>query len=69
MLVDLKQVTESILESLKGIVEEDFDVDCDYTDTVNEINLRSKTNDKHFHVLVLETTKDIDMQGVKASGF
>ena len=67
--MDLKQVTESILESLKGIVEEDFDVDCDFTDTVNEINLRSKTNDKHFHVLVLETTKDIDMQGVKASGF
>ena len=69
MLVDLKQVTDTILESLKGIVEEDFDVDCDFTDTVNEINLRSKSDDKHFHILVLETTKDIDMQGVKASGF
>jgi len=67
--VDLKQVTETILESLKGIVEEDFEVDCDFTDTVNEINLRSKTNDKHYHVLVLESTKDIDLQGVKASGF
>jgi len=67
--VDLKQVTETILESLKGIVEEDFEVHCDFTDTVNEINLRSKTNDKHYHVLVLESTKDIDLQGVKASGF
>lgn len=67
--MDLKQVTDSILESLKGIVEEDFEVDCDFTDTVNEINLRSKTNDKHYHVLVLESTKDIDLQGVKASGF
>lgn len=67
--MDLKQVTETILESLKGIVEEDFEVDCDFTDTVNEINLRSKTNDKHYHVLVLESTKDIDLQGVKASGF
>ena len=43
--MDLKQVTDTILESLKGIVEEDFDVDCDFTDTVNEINLRSKSND------------------------
>lgn len=67
--MDLKQVTESILESLKGIVEEDFAVECDFTDTVNEINLRSKSDDKHFHILVLETTKDIDTQGVKASGF
>ena len=61
--MDLKQVTESILESLKGIVQEDFEVDCDFTDTVNEINLRSRTDDKHFHVLVLESLKDLDTGG------
>lgn len=61
--MDLKQVTDTILESLKGIVQEDFAVDCDYTDTVNEINLRSKTDDKHFHVLVLESLKDLDTSG------
>jgi len=61
--VDLKQVTDSILESFKGIVEEDFEVGFDFTDTVNEIKLRSKTDDKVFHVLVLESLKELDTGG------
>ena len=61
--MDLKQVTDSILESFKGIVEEDFEVGFDFTDTVNEIKLRSKTDDKVFHVLVLESLKELDTGG------
>jgi hypothetical protein len=64
LLVDLKQVTDSILESFKGILEEDFEVGFEFTDTVNEITLRSKTDDKKvFHVLVLESLKDLDTSG------
>jgi hypothetical protein len=61
--MDLKQVTDSILQSFKGIVEEDFEVGFDFTDTVNEIKLRSKTDDKVFHVLVLESLKELDTGG------
>ena len=64
MLVDLKEVTDTILESFKGIVEEDFEVGFEFSDTVNEITLRSKTDkDKVFHVLVLESLKDLDISG------
>jgi len=48
-------VTDSILESFKGIVEEDFEVGFEFTETVNEISLRSKTDDKVFHLLVMES--------------
>ena len=58
--MDLQQVTDSILESFKGIIEEDFEVGFEYSDTVNEINLKSKTDDKVFHVLVLESLKDFE---------
>jgi len=61
--VDLKQVTDSVLESFKGIIEEDFEVGFEFTDTVNEIKLRSKTDDKVFHVLVLESLKELDTGG------
>lgn len=48
-------MTDSILESFKGIVEEDFEVGFEFTETVNEISLRSKTDDKVFHLLVMES--------------
>lgn len=48
-------MTDSIRESFKGIIEEDFEVGFEYTDTVNTIDLKSKTDDKVFHVLVLES--------------
>ena len=53
--MDLNQVTDSILESFKGIIAEDFEVGFEFTDTVNTIDLKSKTDDKVFHVLVLES--------------
>ncbi len=61
--MDLKEVTDTILESFKGIVEEDFEVGFEFTDTVNEISLKSKSDDKVFHVLVLESLKDLDTSG------
>jgi len=61
--VDLKEATDSILESFKGLVAEDFEVEFEFTDTVNEITLRSKTDDKVFHVLVLESLSELDMGG------
>lgn len=61
--MDLKEVTDTILESFKGILEEDFEVGFEFSDTVNEINLKSKTDDKVFHVLVLESLKDLDTSG------
>ena len=64
LLVDLKEVTDTILESFKGIVEEDFEVGFEFTDTVNEITLRSKSDDKVFHVLVLESLKELDQPEV-----
>ena len=63
MLVDLKEATDSILESFKGLVSEDFEVEFEFTDTVNEITLRSKTDDKVFHVLVLESLSELDTGG------
>lgn len=61
--MDLKEATDSILESFKGLVAEDFEVEFEFTDTVNEITLRSKTDDKVFHVLVLESLSELDMGG------
>ena len=64
MLVDLKEVTDTILESFKGIVEEDFEVGFEFSDTVNEITLRSTGDDhKVFHVLVLESLSALDTDG------
>ena len=61
--MDLKQVTDSVLESFKGIIEEDFEVGFVLSDTVNEITLRSKTDDKVYHILVLESLKELDISG------
>lgn len=60
--MDLKEVTDTILESFKGIVEEDFTVGFDFTDTVNEITLRSKDDKKVFHLLVLESLSELDQK-------
>ncbi len=56
-------MTDSVLESFKGIIEEDFEVGFVLSDTVNEITLRSKTDDKVYHILVLESLKELDISG------
>lgn len=61
--MDLKEATDSILESFKGLVAEDFEVEFQFSDTVNEITLRSKTDEKVFHVLVLESLSELDTGG------
>lgn len=56
--MDLKQVTDTILESFRGVMSQDFEVTCQLTDTVSEIKLRSKEGGKQFHLLVLESLPD-----------
>lgn len=55
--MNLRDTTGKILEALNGSkLTQDFDVNCNFSDTVNEIKLKAiKKGDKNFHVLVLET--------------
>ena len=58
--MDLTEATETILESFKGVLSEDFTVDYQLADSVSEIKLRSKDkeNGKNYHVLVMESLPD-----------
>jgi hypothetical protein len=69
--MDLREATRKILSSFQGHgkLATDFDVECNYADTVNEIRLKAvKQGDKNFHVLVLETLNEKELFGDDSKG-
>ena len=62
--MDLDGVTGTVVESIKnGELSEDFKIEYSLTESVNEIRLKSINGEKNFHILVLETIKDLDLDG------